>query len=105
MGLGGELARLPIRPPAGLKIEVFRPAQSIVVDGKAGKETVLKVTRSDGAVLYLERAYLAVPGALFKVDALVPQSDWDAGDGRKVEAGRPAVRLSQARDTGRNGSA
>jgi len=52
------------------------------------------VTRSDGALLYLERAYLAVSGGLFKVDALVPASDWDAGDGRKVEAVIQSVRLS-----------
>lgn len=92
--LGADISSLTIKPPAGLKIEVFRPAQSIQVDGKAGKEAVLKVTRTDGAVLYLERAYLAVPGGLFKVDALVPQSDWEAGDGRKVEAVVQSVRLS-----------
>jgi hypothetical protein len=92
--LGADISSLTIKPPAGLKIEVLRPAQSIVVDGRAGKETVLKVTRSDGALLYLERAYLAVSGGLFKVDALVPASDWDAGDGRKVEAVIQSVRLS-----------
>jgi hypothetical protein len=92
--LGADISSLTIKPPAGLKIEVFRPAQSILVDGRAGKETVFKVTRADGAVLYLERAYLTAPGGLFKVDALVPQSDWDAGDGRKVEAVVQSVRLS-----------
>ena len=84
--LGSDVSSLVIRPPTGLKIDVFRQAQSITVDGKAGKEAVLRVTRSDGVVFYLERVYLAGPGGLFKIDALVPQSDWDAGDGRKVEA-------------------
>jgi hypothetical protein len=92
--LGADISSLTIKPPAGFKIDVFRPAQSIQVEGRAGKETVLKVTRSDGAVLYLERVYLAGPGALFKIDALVPQSDWEAGDGRKVEAVVQSVRLS-----------
>ena len=93
--LGADISSLTIKPPAGLRIEVFRVAQTITVDGKPGKEAVLKVTRSDGAVAYLERAYLAAPGGgLFKIDALVPQSDWDAGDGRKVEAVIQSVRLT-----------
>ena len=92
--LGADISSLNIKPPAGLKIEVFRIAQSITVDGKSGKEAVLKVTRTDGSVLYLERAYLVAPSGLFKIDALVPQSDWDAGDGRKVEAVIQSVRLS-----------
>ena len=92
--LGADISSLTIKPPTGLKIDVFRQAQSITVDGKAGKEAVFKVTRTDGTVFYLERAYLAAPGGLFKIDALVPQSDWDAGDGRKVEAVIQSVRLS-----------
>jgi hypothetical protein len=92
--LGADVSSLTIKPPTGLKIEVFRQAQSITVDGKPGKEAVLKLTRSDGAVVYLERAYLTAPSSLFKVDALVPQSDWDAGDGRKVEAVIQSVRLT-----------
>ena len=92
--LGADVSSLTIKPPTGLKIEVFRQAQTITVDGKPGKTAVLKVTRADGAVVYLERAYLTAPGGLFKVDALVPQSDWDAGDGRKVEAVIQSVRLS-----------
>lgn len=92
--LGADISSLTIKPPAGLKIDVFRPAQSITVDSKAGKEAVLKVTRSDNSVLYLERAYLVAPTGLFKVDALVPQSDWDAGDGRRVEAVIQSIRIS-----------
>jgi hypothetical protein len=92
--LGADISSLTIRPPTGLKIDVFRQAQTITVDGKAGKEVVLRVTRTDNSVLYLERAYLLGPGGLFKIDALVPQSDWDAGDGRKVEAVIQSVRLS-----------
>ena len=92
--LGADVSSLTIKPPTGLKIEIFRQAQTITVDGKAGKEAVFKVTRTDNSVFYLERAYLAGPGGLFKIDALVPQSDWDAGDGRKVEAVIQSVRLS-----------
>jgi hypothetical protein len=92
--LGADISSLTIKPPTGLKIDVFRQAQTITVDGKAGKEVVLKVTRADGAVVYLQRAYLTAPSGLFKIDALVPQSDWDAGDGRKVEAVIQSVRLS-----------
>jgi hypothetical protein len=92
--LGADISSLTIKPPAGLKIEVFRQAQTITVDGKAGKEAVLKVTRADGAVFYFERAYLVAPSGLLKVDALVPQSDWDSGDGRKVEAVIQSVRVT-----------
>jgi hypothetical protein len=91
--LGADISSLTIKPPTGLKIDVFRQAQSITVDSKVGKEAVFKITRSDGAVFYFERAYLAAPGGLFKIDALVLQSDWDAGDGRKVEAVVQSVRL------------
>jgi hypothetical protein len=92
--LGSDISSLTIKPPTGLKIDVLRQAQTITVDGKAGKEAVLKVTRADGTILYLERAYLLGPGGLFKIDALVPASDWDSGDGRKVEAVIQSVRLS-----------
>ena len=92
--LGADISSLTNRPPSGLKIDVLRQAQSITVDGKAGKEVIFKVTRADGTILYLERAYLLGPGGLFKIDALVPASDWDAGDGRKVEAVIQSVRLS-----------
>ena len=92
--LGADISSLTLEPPAGLKIEVLRAASSITVDGRTGKEALLKVTRSDGTVLYLERAYLAAPQGLFKIDALVPQSDWNAGDGRLVEAIIQSVRLT-----------
>ena len=92
--LGADISSLINKPPTGLKVEVVRTAQSITVDGKTGKEAVLKMTRSDGGVFYLERAYLTGPSGLFKIDALVPQSDWDAGDGRKVESVIDSVRLS-----------
>jgi hypothetical protein len=92
--LGADISTLTIRPPTGLKIDVSRQAQSITVDGRAGKEVVLKVTRSDGSIYYLERAYLAATSGLFKIDALVPASDWDAGDGARVEAVIQSVRLS-----------
>ena len=92
--LGSDISSLTLKPPAGLRIEVLRAASSITVDGRPGKEALLKVTRSDGSVLYLERAYLAGPQGLFKVDALVPQSDWNAGDGRLVEAIIQSIRLT-----------
>ena len=92
--LGSDISSLTLKPPAGLRIEVLRAASSITVDGRPGKEALLKITRSDGSVLYLERAYLASPPGLFKVDALVPQSDWNAGDGRLVEAIIQSVRLT-----------
>ena len=92
--LGADISSLTIKPPTGLKIEVFRQAQTITVDGRTGKEAILKVTRADGGVAYLERAYLTAPNGLFKIDALVPQADWDAGDGRKVEAVIQSVRLT-----------
>ena len=91
--LGADSSSLNLKPPAGLKIDIFRQAQSITVDGKTGKEAIFKVTRADGGVLYFERAYLPMSSGLFKIDALVPQPDWDAGDNRKVEAVIQSVRL------------
>ena len=92
--LGVDISSLTLTPPTGLKVEVVQSAQSITVDGRAGKEAVLKVTRGDGTVYFLERAYLTAANGLFRVDALVPQADWSAGDNRVVEAVIQSVRLS-----------
>jgi hypothetical protein len=91
--LGSDISSLTLKPPSGMTISVVRPAQTISVGGRGGKEAVLKVARSDGSVYYLERAYLLAPGGLFEVNALVPLSDWEAGDDRRVEAIIQSVRL------------
>jgi len=90
--LGADISSLTLKPPSGLTITVVRQAQTISVGGRSGKEAVLKVTRAD-ASYYLERAYLVGPNGLFEVNALVPQSDWESGDDRKVEAIIQSVRL------------
>lgn len=92
--LGADIASLTLSPPAGLKISVAQPAQSITVDGRTGKAAVFKVTLPDGSVYAFERAYLASPTGLFKVDALVPQADWDSGDRVLVQAIIQSVRLT-----------
>jgi hypothetical protein len=92
--LGADISTLTLTPPTGLKIAVSRPAQSISVDGRTGKEAVLTVTEADGSVYYLERAYLAAPQGLFRIDALVPKADWESGDAGLVEAVIQSVRLS-----------
>ena len=65
-----------------------------MVDGRLGKEAILQVTRGDGSVFFLERAYLLGPAGLFRVDALVPQFDWQSGDDQKVEAVLRSVQLT-----------
>jgi hypothetical protein len=92
--LGADISTLTLTPPTGIRVTVSRPAQSISVDGRAGKEAVLMVTLVDGSVYYLERAYLAAPGGLFRVDALVPKADWESGDDRLVEAVIQSLRLT-----------
>jgi hypothetical protein len=92
--LGADISSLTLTPPSGLKVSVAQPAQSITVDGRTGKEAVFKVTEADGAVYDFERAYLASPTGLFRIDALVPQADWESGDSRLVEAVIHPVRLS-----------
>jgi hypothetical protein len=92
--LGADISTLTQAPPAGLTVAVAQGAQSITVDGRAGKEAVLTVTASDGTAYAFERAYIAGPQGLFKVDALVPRSDWDSGDSRLVEAIIQSIRLS-----------
>ncbi|TMD54413.1 MAG: zinc ribbon domain-containing protein [Chloroflexi bacterium] len=91
--LGSDISSLTLKPPGGLTITVFRQAQTINVGGRSGKEAVLKVVRGDGGSYYLERAYLVGPSGLFEVNALVPQSDWEAGDDHKVEAIIQSLRL------------
>ena len=92
--LGAEISSLTIKPPPGLKIDVSRQATSIMVDGRIGKEVVLQVTRADGTVFFFERVYLFGPSGLFRVDALVPQFDWQSGDDQKVEAVIRSVQLT-----------
>jgi len=92
--LGSDISTLTLGPPPGLKIAVGQPAQSITVDGRSGKEAVFTVTMADGSVYDFERAYLASSSGLFRVDALVPQADWQSGDSRLVEAVIESVRLT-----------
>jgi hypothetical protein len=92
--LGADVAALTLTPPNGLKIEVNQPAASVTVQGQAGKEAVFKVTEKDGTVFYLERAYVATSSGLYKIDALVPATDWQSGDSRLIEAIIESVRVS-----------
>lgn len=92
--LGADISSLTLTPPAGLKIAVSTPASSITVNGRSGKQAVLKVTAADGSVYYFERTYVSGPTGLFRVDALVPAADWDSGDSRLVAAIIQSVQLT-----------
>lgn len=92
--LAARIQELSLKPPAGYKISVYRPASSVLVDGRTGKEAVLQVTRPDGSMYDFEEVYLKGPNGLFRVDALVPAAGWNAGDGDKVEAIVQSVRLT-----------
>lgn len=92
--LGADISSLTLKPPAGFRVDVFRQAQTISVNSRTGKEVVLKLTRADGSISYLERAYLTGPSGLFQVDALVPAADWEAGDDRRVETVIQSIRLT-----------
>ena len=92
--LGADISSLTVKPPTGLKIDISRPAATIMVDGRLGKEVILQVTRADASVFFLERVYLLGPSGLFRVDALVPQFDWQSGDDQKVESVIRTIQLT-----------
>jgi hypothetical protein len=80
-----------------VKIDVVRAAHSITVDHRPGAEVTLRVTQN-GVSYYYERAYVAAPrsGAqLFRVDASAPSSDWEGGDGTRVESLLQSLKFSQ----------
>ncbi len=92
--LTSDAANFAARPPSGLRIDLLRRISGFLANGRAGREAVFKVTRLDGTTLIFERAYISGRDSLFRVDALVPQSDWDAGDDRRVEAVIQSVKLT-----------
>ena len=83
--LAFQLGPLLSAPPAGVKVEVVQSVRAITVNGRPGAEAVLRVTR-DGQVYDFERAWISTPTGLFRVEALVPDADWSAGDDARVEA-------------------
>ncbi len=82
--LSFQLAQLLQTPPAGVKLQVVGAAHSITVDGRPGSEAVVQVTR-DGQTYEFVRAWIQTSNGLFRIDALVPESDWTAGDQQRVE--------------------
>jgi hypothetical protein len=82
--LAFQLSQLIQQPPNGLQLQVTQPAHGITVDGRPGAAAVLRVTR-DGQAFDFERAWIATPSGLFRVDALVPDGDWSTGDHQRVD--------------------
>ena len=83
--LAFQLGPLLATPPAGASVAAAVPVRAITVNGRPGAEAVLRVTR-DGQVYEFERAWISTPSGLFRVDALVPDAQWAAGDDQRVEA-------------------
>ena len=82
--LAYQLSQLIQTPPAGLQVIVLRPVHAVTIGGRPGAEAVLRVTR-DGQPYEFERAWIASPTGMFRVDALVPDTDWTAGDQTRVD--------------------
>lgn len=89
--LAFQLGPLLAAPPAGVKLDVAQGVRAININGRPGAEAVLRVTR-DGQVYEFERAWVSTPSGLFRVDALVPDADWSAGDDQRVESLIRAIR-------------
>jgi len=87
--LTAQVAPLLSAPPAGSKIEVVRQVKSITVGGRPGAEVVLRITTGP-TVVYTERVFVYAPlggsPPLFRLEAVAPAADWEAGDGDRVEA-------------------
>jgi hypothetical protein len=92
--LAADVANFAARAPTGLKFDLIRGVSGVLANGRTGREAVFRVTRTDGVTLVFERAYISGRDGLFRVDALVPQADWEGGDDRRVEAIIQSVRLT-----------
>jgi hypothetical protein len=84
--LAFQVSQLVATPPAGVTYRVVKPVHAISVGGKPGAEVVIEVVGADSTTYY-ERAYVATSTqALFRAEAVAPASDWESGDGRRVES-------------------
>jgi hypothetical protein len=84
--LAFQVSQLVATPPAGVTYRVAKPVHAITVAGKPGAEVVIEVVSPQGTAYY-ERAYVATSTQpLFRVEAVAPASDWERGDGTRVEA-------------------
>ena len=93
--LSAQVGQLVLQPPSGYSSAVVvTPATSITIDSRPAKQAVLRLARADGSVFYFERAYVLGPSGLFKIDAIVPAADWEAGDAGRVGAVVQSVRLT-----------
>lgn len=82
--LAFQLAQDLQAPPAGVKVDVMRGVRRLTVGGRPAATVVLRVSH-DGQSYELERAWIASPSGLFRVDILVPEADWPAGDQQRTE--------------------
>lgn len=87
-----QVAQLLQAPPSGTRVDVVSPVHRITVNDRAGAATVLRLTR-DGVSYDFERVWLPSRNGLFRVDALVPEPDWTAGDQQRVEDVVRSIRL------------
>jgi hypothetical protein len=95
--LAFQAGQLIAGPPAGTKVEIARETTALSIDGHPSAEVVFKLTRADGSVWFLERAYIsnpAGPASLFRVEALASQADWTAGDQEKIDSVITSIRLT-----------
>jgi hypothetical protein len=84
--LAFQVSELVATPPAGVTYEVVRPVHALNVGGKPGAQVVIKVI-ANGVTTYYERAYVATGSQpLFRIEAGAPASDWEGGDGARVDS-------------------
>lgn len=95
--LAAELPALVTSPPPGVRVEVTRPVGASRLAGRPAASVTLRVTRG-ATVLVLERTLCYAPhqgvAAMLQVDAVAPEADWGAGDGRRLAGVLDSLQLS-----------
>jgi hypothetical protein len=91
--LGYQAAQLLLPPAGGLQVAAAEPVTALEVGGRPAAEAVLRITQADGSVYFFERAWIASPTGLVRVDAISPASEWNGGDQRRIEAAIRSLRF------------
>ena len=73
--LAYQTAQVTASPPAGVTLATVTPVKQRTIGGRRGALSVLSVIGSDGTARVDEKAYVATPGGLFLVEALLPPND------------------------------
>jgi len=95
--LTAQVAPLASSPPPGLVVDVVTPVHTLKVGGRRAAQVVLRFTTSS-SVDFFEETLISAPAPghapLFRIEALIPASEWSHGGTQTVASLIDSVRFS-----------